>query len=1305
MSSPRTIEASVLVRSRRHRGFALLVTIVLVAFLVLVLVGLATFTRVETQVAANNQSSAQARQNALLALNIALGQLQKHAGPDQRVTARADITSPTGHTWTTLPLVPSASDYASARTTDATSFESYWQTARNRHWTGVWLNGRNNPADYDRANPSAFTPLPELQSWLVSGNETNSSAFSPLTAITGLTISSTPLDRILDADGNAHRILLKSSANVTAANELHRAVTAPEIPLVASNIPGFDTPQTVGHYAWWVGDEGIKARANLIDPRARPAAGETSAERLRRETLRRQAASRTAIESMSSNGTDGLAPLTPPSTTDELKTFQDDLLKIVTPAQLAYLVENPALPDELKSRFHDLSTASRGVLSDTKNGGLKRDLTYILGQPSIIDLQTALHAAYGTNAVAPDPIGNRLFRPAGTIYASFPANASTNRPFDDSAAAPGVFGHAATWEQLWSFHNMGNSTTALPPGVFDASGVAIPRRQTNAQHGLYPLVIQAKLFYRLRIQGGSPDPDGVNRTGILYVDTIPVAVIANPHSVPLGPADYQLRISGSRPQLVFGSTDSTNQPSADFIPAIGQTVMEDDPNSTEVPPPKISVMKHWPQGPYSEPSSYIGSAVFVLRSVGMAAGEAQIFTIDPESSANPTINADERILITSASDTRQIVLKNEYDPIPALTFNTNRTIPNAPLYPASTNPVENTIPTRAALRSGSPQLNTRLYLDYVAAEGDRRLLQFIRGQEYRADLGLASGEQRFLIVDPLADGIRQGGGYNMALNQAPVNPTSTSGLAATLTPQQAPFYQVNYRGSIVYFGGSDTTGRQHTLEWARTFAKNGSTGSAGNSPNPWIASNLLRPSGDTTRVRWGIVNIGEGQDQTVPPSSIGGSSAGDIGFKNFLYDIPTPEHGLVSLGQLQHFNVTGYISQTGFENNNHRSSHVTNSWQVNYAPSNSYPHPRVARDQIFGHMDEHGAHYDGSYLWNDLLWDRFYFSTYPRAGEFDFESQTLPNSRLRPFRDRATVPWDDEDYFRGGANPATSSNSRLASQNLLVEGAFNINSTSVEAWKALFSSLKNVPHGADNAPSAPFARTLFPDSASTSAGAAAGNAPNAWHGFRDLTPAEIQALAEEMVLQVRKRGPFLSLAEFVNRRLMPGRTSNAASSASDPLRLGLSGALQAALDAVTNLKDNIAPPFDVPAKPFVSISSNNSSHNVMRDADYRMTTGLAGFPGYLLQADILSALGPALSARSDTFTIRTYGDSVNPSLAPTDPNYVTSRAWCEAVVQRIPDYVDPSDEPHATPAAGSTNAKFGRRFQIVSFRWLSPDDI
>ena len=95
-----------------------------------------------------------------------------------------------------------------------------------------------------------------------------------------------------------------------------------------------------------------------------------------------------------------------------------------------------------------------------------------------------------------------------------------------------------------------------------------------------------------------------------------------------------------------------------------------------------------------------------------------------------------------------------------------------------------------------------------------------------------------------------------------------------------------------------------------------------------------------------------------------------------------------------------------------------------------------------------------------------------------------------------------------------------------------------------------------------------------------------------------------------------------------------------------------------------------------------------------------GIPGWLLQGDVLQAIGPALSARSDTFIIRTYGEVLN----PTNSAEVQARAWCEAVVQRTPDYVNPADAPENTPSVAE-NLRFGRKFKIISFRWLSPSDI
>ena len=103
-----------------------------------------------------------------------------------------------------------------------------------------------------------------------------------------------------------------------------------------------------------------------------------------------------------------------------------------------------------------------------------------------------------------------------------------------------------------------------------------------------------------------------------------------------------------------------------------------------------------------------------------------------------------------------------------------------------------------------------------------------------------------------------------------------------------------------------------------------------------------------------------------------------------------------------------------------------------------------------------------------------------------------------------------------------------------------------------------------------------------------------------------------------------------------------------------------------------------------------------REQGYRSTA----IPAWLTQADVLQVIGNSITARSDTFRIRSYGEALDPS------GNIVAKAWCEAIVQRTPEYVDPTDPPEARGASLSTiNRTYGRRFQIISFRWLSPEEI
>ena len=129
--------------------------------------------------------------------------------------------------------------------------------------------------------------------------------------------------------------------------------------------------------------------------------------------------------------------------------------------------------------------------------------------------------------------------------------------------------------------------------------------------------------------------------------------------------------------------------------------------------------------------------------------------------------------------------------------------------------------------------------------------------------------------------------------------------------------------------------------------------------------------------------------------------------------------------------------------------------------------------------------------------------------------------------------------------------------------------------------------------------------------------------------------------------------------------------------------------------------------------------------NYRAVLGstLAGASAYLTQADILQQIGSFITVRGDTFKIRAYGEIRNPITGT-----IESKAWCEMVVQRYPEYVDsvanaPTDIENRDRELGTqnktdydtiytelsdgnlSNKYLGRRFKVVSFRWLSEREI
>ncbi len=315
---------------------------------------------------------------------------------------------------------------------------------------------------------------------------------------------------------------------------------------------------------------------------------------------------------------------------------------------------------------------------------------------------------------------------------------------------------------------------------------------------------------------------------------------------------------------------------------------------------------------------------------------------------------------------------------------------------------------------------------------------------------------------------------------------------------------------------------------------------------------------------------------------------------------------------------------------------------------------------VRGHLGIREADITPTASVNDVF-DRFFLSTVPQSGSTDWTvGSPLPNSRMQPLDGTVLADLQDED----------------SAEHLYLRGAFNVNSTSIEAWAAL---LQGVRLGTwvydDPAGSTPVAGQEELDVSSESQFFRFGqSAEETWKGsfdatdldvsrsfmrkgMRSLSDAEVVSLATEIVEAIRTRrqltsgavGPFVSLQDFVD-----------------------TGIVETAIEATT-INDSIEA--GGVSLPFAS--------------------------SYLTQQDVLAAIAPHLAARSDTFVIRAYGDSVS----PFDATRVLARAYCEAIVQRV--HAKDSSESDSDPLTATDNSPgtYGREYRIIAFRWITGDEL
>lgn len=393
---------------------------------------------------------------------------------------------------------------------------------------------------------------------------------------------------------------------------------------------------------------------------------------------------------------------------------------------------------------------------------------------------------------------------------------------------------------------------------------------------------------------------------------------------------------------------------------------------------------------------------------------------------------------------------------------------------------------------------------------------------------------------------------------------------------------------------------------------------------------------------------------------------------------------------------------------------------------NSFADPCLPPDKVYiSHSEKEkpltllNEFYDHALLINDALWDRWFCSSVSDMPGEDGKYVIPARYTLEQFlKGRNTLPVSR--YVRAGS--ACSSKQalkrimqgdgwKIIAAHLMVNGGFNVNSTSVAAWKAVLQGLASrqlvtaeggklrVVEPKKKPMNVTFSRFML-STTDKSTDSVGGYSPMqgsesfrtdaqfgtaAWSEVRMLKPADIAKLAEEMVRQVKARGPFLSMSDFINRRL-DEKGGDAA----------LKGALQAAIDRTDINRD------------FREVQVTPQKGSLYRFPKAEQGDLHTAAPGYLIQSDVLASLGNILTVRDDTFTVRAYGCVRN------EQGAVLSQCWCEATVQRSIDYVDPTDSP--TAAEFSTNLKhtgslsrinrvFGRRMRITSFKWLDCWDL
>ncbi len=1146
------------------RGFTLIVTLSMMILLTVIAVGLLSLSSVSLRTASHGGANATAQSNARLALMLAIGELQKAAGSDTRITAPANLVN---------PGAPAGI-------------------------TGVWNSWKPDPQnpDYQSAKSGA-----NFQGYLMSGGGQGSSP-DPQSVPAGA------------ADGHQ----LVGPGSVGTGNGI---ISVPPI-----EIAGKTRGVATGEIAWITLDEGVKSRIDLGP------ADEASA----------QADRITRVGSPARNGFEDLSDLA-------FLNADTDALKLSLPKLVSLNQASLESSDDAIARyFHDFTVSSSSVQADVANGGLKTDLSVLFD------------GAYG-DALPSDYQNRYLYSDSAASY--------------EGATSDVQWGLYANYMRLYRRTTPRDNPlvglkAALPPVARPTDYLKKtldrtarkdrfePNMANIKQPILMPTVLRVDTLFSLVVRDAHGPWTHPTYPDMLHLMYLPVITLHNPYNVPLKttnmrvefsdiPIGFQFLINGQpvtnsgimslnefhvsgaqQKKFILILSDNLNS-TTEVVMGPGETRIFGTPFTpgltwaTEVAangnpnagaqffdwgnnlagalnnPPRII------PGMITGPNDGIGFDVdWLAPSNRSAAHRARAdrgvvnvraqddIKVQFGPKAPPTAQNTFNITVklgNQTAGTTQVFYMNEGRLKTVVEEGTSPRFPEDRSFPA-TFPASNSSPLTAADLYESNSTPIRKY------ENARPFAIF--------SVGAKTTAEAFTESRPVAD-------TGIAFQMATVDFTSSESQGSS--PLEFALVPVKNGSAAVESGGPDN---EHAFFFGGHGATNGTTAAT-------------------------------------------------------IYEIPLAP--LQSIAQLRHANGASIGSVP----------------YVTYSVGESRAHPAVPAAATFVKPDTSRTVLDHSWLANDRLWDAYWLSTLSTLAGVAYSGSTTQEQLATTFfesggslpnpRNSTWLP--SGKSAADAAEEAITEDGKRSAAFILTQGAFNVNSTSVPAWVSVLSALarEDVPlaSGASDTdpPGTPMLRVRQPSIGLD------GNFTGTdllWNSYRTLDGGEIETLAELIVGEIRERGPFLSVAEFVNRRLGNGG------------ELTQRGAIQAALD-----RSNINS----------IMESNARAIDPLEIADYGWVnpsavtgnTG-AGAPGEISQGDILSAIGSFITVRSDTFRIRAYGD------ARDAQGNIIAQAWCEATVQRVPDYLDPTDLPHE-PATSRVNQDFGRKFELVAFRWLRQSEI